>query len=523
MRPEEWQQVQALFNQAVALAPPEREAWLEEVCGGDSELREEVRALLAGHQAELRFEGRQIPRRIGPYELLEEIGRGGMGSVYKAQRADEEVPVAVAIKLVRPGMDTEFLLSRFRRERQALARLSHPNIARLLDGGTTESGIPYIVMEYINGAWITEHCRALSLPVRERVRLFLPVCSAVDYAHRNFVIHRDLKPGNILIDTTGAPKLLDFGLCKLLHTETPAVEESQTRGWRLLTPDYASPEQVLGEAISPSSDVYSLAVVLYELLAERPAHRVEKYTPVGIEEAICRREIALPSVAAVHDGLSRQLKGDLDNILMRALQKDPSRRYESAAAFAQDLERYLHDLPVMARPETHLYRARKFVKRHRLLVGATTSVVLALGIGVGVAWQQTQIAREHARQARDLVQSSLFDAQDALRELPGATRARQVMLDAAVRYLDTLAATNPTDPDQWRDLASGYRRVGDLHGGGSLPGNSGRGDPTAALASYRKSLTYLDKLLARDPGDQRALADREAIRSDIDSLETSRP
>ena len=274
LTPENWKRLEALLDQVVDMPVEQRAAWLDEACSGDGELRAQIDELLrqegSGGSGELiepvsplaagalSFEGRAIPARLGPYELIEQIGRGGMGAVYKARRVDAEYRSTVAIKLVRPGMDSDFVLSRFRRERQTLAKLSHPNIARLLDGGTADprtgedtpgaGGVPYIVMEHITGAVISEYCRARRLSVRQRVELFLPICAAVEYAHRNFVIHRDIKPGNILVDETGTPKLLDFGICKLFLADQPepgaTVDMTLTQGMGLMTPDYASPEQV---------------------------------------------------------------------------------------------------------------------------------------------------------------------------------------------------------------------------------------------------------------------------------------
>src|SRR5262249_36897464 len=236
-------------------------------------------------------------KRVGPYRLVRELGRGGMGTVYLAERDDEQYQTKVAIKRVGPGMDTDFILQRFRQVRQILARLQHPNIARLLEGGATGDGLPYIVMEYIEGSWITDYCNAHTLGIEERLALFLNVCSAVEYAHRQFVVHRDIKPGNILVDESGAPKLLDFGICKLLHAGRVEAAETIDGGMRMMTPDYASPEQIRGDRITVASDVYSLAAVLYELLTGAKPHRIEKNTPQAIERAICEQDVVRPSEA----------------------------------------------------------------------------------------------------------------------------------------------------------------------------------------------------------------------------------
>jgi len=297
-----------------------------------------------------------------------------MGTVFLAERDDDQYKASVAIKLVRPGMDTEFILARFRRERQTLARLQHPNIARLLDGGTTRDGLPYIVMEYVDGPAITQHAEQQKLGVTARVVLFLSVCSAVDYAHRNFVIHRDLKPGNVLVDSQGVAKLLDFGICKLLHSDTiSAVSGSETMHG-LMTPNYASPEQFRGEAVSLLSDVYSLGVLLYELLTGKCPRRFTGFTAQDSAGASTQDEILLPSAAVDDKALARQLSGDLDNILMRALDAETQRRYESAALLADDLRRYLLHEPVRARPQTWRYRTLKFARRNQARVTAAAAV-----------------------------------------------------------------------------------------------------------------------------------------------------
>jgi eukaryotic-like serine/threonine-protein kinase len=358
-----WARIEQLFNEALAIPESERDAWLDARCASDTALRAEVASLLAsdrqaagssidsqvkraivefGAAAHTSVEG----RRFGPYRLIRELGRGGMGAVYLAIRDDQEYEAEVAIKIVRPGLDTDFILRRFRRERQILARLQHPNIARLLDGGT-EDGIPYLVMEYIRGSWITRYASEKRLSLRDRLRLFLHVCAAVSHAHRNFIVHRDLKPGNILIDENGIPKLLDFGVSKLLLSNP--IDSSETQTVPMLTPAYASPEQVVGEAVTIVSDVYSLGVVLYELLTGVMAHRIEQRTPLTLERAICLEPTVAPSAAVVDDPeLARQLKGDLDNIILHAMQKQPERRYASVEQLALDIQRQLDNLPVTA-------------------------------------------------------------------------------------------------------------------------------------------------------------------------------
>jgi eukaryotic-like serine/threonine-protein kinase len=308
----EWDQVQRIFLKVVDLAPTARSTVLEQMCDGEPELRAEVESLLRTDETSesglgiafasaIRTEAVSLlgrsgveGKRLGAYRLIREIGRGGMGCVYLAQRADEQYESDVAIKVVRPGLDTDFILRRFRRERQILARLHHPNIAQLFDGGT-ENKVPYLVMEYVQGSRITKYVEDRRLSVEDRVRLFLPVCSAVEYAHRAFIVHRDLKPGNILVDAAGTPKLLDFGLSKLLHSEPPDPADPQEPV--MATPDYASPEQIMGDPVTAASDVYSLGAVLYELLSGARPHRIERAGPAALQHAICVEPTMPPSAA----------------------------------------------------------------------------------------------------------------------------------------------------------------------------------------------------------------------------------
>src|SRR5215813_6336564 len=313
--PDRWRKFEEIFHEALERPESERDAWLRFACNDDPDLYAEVRSLLeSDREAAGVFVGSKVEqavvelgaetqpkiagRRLGPYRLIRELGVGGMGMVCLAARDDQQYESEVAIKLVRPGLDTDFILRRFRRERQILARLQHPNIARLLDGGTAEDGTPYLVMEYIQGAWITTYAAKQRLSVEQRLQLFLPVCAAVEHAHRHFIVHRDLKPGNILVDQSGVPKLLDFGVSKLLLSGEGNMSDTQAVG--MMTPDYASPEQILGNPVTILSDVYSLGAVLYELLSLALPHQIDKCTPLALERAICLDETIPPS-GAVRD------------------------------------------------------------------------------------------------------------------------------------------------------------------------------------------------------------------------------
>jgi tetratricopeptide (TPR) repeat protein/tRNA A-37 threonylcarbamoyl transferase component Bud32 len=432
------------------------------------------------------------PPRVGPYRLVRELGRGGMGTVFLAERDDDQYRAKVAVKLVRPGMDTEFILARFRRERQTLARLQHPNISRLLDGGTTEHGLPYIVMEYIDGPWITTYADRHQFGLQARLRMFQDVCSAVDYAHRNLIVHRDLKPGNMLVDAAGVPKLLDFGICKLLMSESPADTMAPP-----MTPSYASPEQIRGEAATILSDVYSLGAVLYELLTGRGPRRFDNLTPVGIQRAL-EVSIVTPSAAVGDKRLARQLAGDVDSVVMHALDADPQHRYESAAQLAEDLRRYLRHEPVRARAPSLGYRASKFVRRHRVGVTAAAIMFVALAVGLAISTYEARIASVRLEQVRTLANRLVFDLHDAIHDLPGSTKARQIIVQTGLEYLKSAVESAKGNPAAQVELAKAYRRLGDVQGDIN---SSNLGDAASALSHYRSAQALLDEAIRGAPND----------------------
>jgi len=429
MEADRWQQVKAALGEAMALGATARAAYLERLGENDPALRQEVESLLrADEEAGTGFlespaaavletsppPSAHVGRRLGPYQLLEEIGAGGMGEVYRAVRVDEEYVHQVAVKLVRAGVDAQLVGPRLRTERQILAAFQHPNIARLLDGGTTEDGIPYLVMELIEGEPITDYCDRHGLDLEARLRLFLLVCSAVQYAHQRAVIHRDLKPSNILVTADGVPKLLDFGIAKILEPGAiPARSDLTINAVRLLTPDYASPEQLKGEPVSAASDVYSLGVVLYELLTgfkpytERSRALSDAQTaaprPAPVRPSVAARSRDIASVIRQNSSekLSRRLRGDLDNIVLMALRQEAERRYATVDRLAEDIRRHLSHMPVMARKPTLGYRASMFVARHKVGVAATTLTVLALITGIVMTARETFIARAALARAED--------------------------------------------------------------------------------------------------------------------------
>ncbi len=425
MDPERWHHVDRLFAEALDRPPAERPAFLGAACAGDTALRREVERLLAadeqgsrfltgtpGELLDLELDDRREGERLGPYRLLRRIGSGGMGTVYLARREDEHYQRDVAIKVLRSGLASTESYHRFIAERQILARLEHPNIARLYDGGSTADGRPYLTMELIDGIPVDQYCDQHRLTVDQRLALFQKICAAVQHAHQNLLVHRDLKPGNILVTPEGEPKLLDFGIAKRLAPEPGGVFQQTRTGLRMMTPSYASPEQVRGEAITTASDVYSLGVLLAELLAGRSPFPATTDVPYEIERAICEQEPERPSIALFRHGppsakdvaqarktrpqtLRHRLQGDLDNIVLMALRKEPRRRYGSAAALARDLEKHLQDLPVLARPDTLRYRTRKLLRRHRTAVSAAAVVILLVAVFVAsLVAQRRQLAQE---------------------------------------------------------------------------------------------------------------------------------
>ncbi|MEZ4699753.1 MAG: serine/threonine-protein kinase [Rhodothermales bacterium] len=422
MTPDRWQHIQALFEEAAGLEAGARDAFLASIT--DGEARDEVASLLRHAEGEgmldelsnmlvepLRstlqrdaYEG----RRIGNYRVLRKLGEGGMGVVYLGERADGQFEQRVALKLVRSGLGTGSLRERFLNERRILARLEHPNIARLLDGGFTEDGTPYYAMEYVEGEPIDAYCASRGLSVRKRVALFAAVADAVQHAHQKLIVHRDLKPSNVYVTADGSVKLLDFGIAKAFDAEGQSGPEASTR-WlgRVMTPEYASPEQVRGEAVGTATDIYSLGVILYELLARRRPYAIQApASPSEVERIVCATDPPRPSTAVTKDGparaqdagvkaLRRALSGDLDTIVMKALEKEPERRYGTAGALAADLRRYLKGKPVEARPATLSYRAVKFVRRHRLGVAAMTLFLCSvIAGGLGMYWQSRRVLAE---------------------------------------------------------------------------------------------------------------------------------
>jgi serine/threonine protein kinase/Flp pilus assembly protein TadD len=488
LTPERWQQIKTVLEDALERKGDDRTAFLAETCADDDELREEVESLLASEDEVEDFIETPVFRihpdgweplaageRIGAYRVLREIGRGGMGSVYLAERADEVFEKQVAVKVVRRGMDTDEIVRRFHSERLLLARLDHPNIARLFDGGTTEDGRPYFVMEYVEGQPIDQYCDERKLPTRERLELFRQVCSAVHFAHQNLIVHRDLKPGNILVTAEGVPKLLDFGIAKLLGPDEDLLAPTRL-DQRPMTPEYASPEQVRGDLVTTASDVYGLGVLLYVLLTGHRPYRAATGDPQSLAKAILDSDPPRPSTAVgrtveevtpeavsrVRDGeerlLRRRLAGDLDNIVLMAMRKEPQRRYASVDQLSNDIGRHLQNLPVIARKDTLGYRTAKFVGRHKL--GLTVAALFLLMIaGFAVSWQRAVRERERSDVISKFLED-LFTNPDPSRARGQEITARQV-LDAGVQAINTDLQDQPElRADLLATMGRVYRKLG---------------------------------------------------------------
>jgi tetratricopeptide (TPR) repeat protein len=568
--PGNWDKVREIFFAAADLPAGQQHGFLETACAGDPDLRREVDSLLVADRTDsqdidlaLRAAAQKligadpvIGGRFGPWRVSREIGRGGMGVVYLAVRDDAQFQKQAALKFLKAGMDTVELLHRFRQERQIMASLEHPYVARLLDGGTTPEGRPFLVMEYVEGQRIDIWCRDRGYSVEDRCRLFLKVCEAVSYAHRNLVVHRDLKPGNILIAADGSPKLLDFGVAKLLAADR---DPELTASGLAVTPDYASPEQILGQPITTAADIYSLGAILYQLLSCTKPHRLGSNTPAEVQRAICQTQVPRPSAAVdprlPHAArLGRRLAGDLDNIVMMALRKEPERRYSSVEQFADDVRRHLDGHPVRARRNSTAYRARKFLQRRRWELAGAAIVVASLIAGMLMAlsqWRQAETARRAAESQRrvaeaqravavrersraeaarlseaqqhriadeqrdvavrersraeqrltallDLADRTLFDIHDAIATLPGTVAARQRMVKTTLDYLEHLENSHGLDDRLRLVLSSAYLKIGVIQGDPSGPSLQ---DSEGALRCYRKAEAVLAPLYGRRKDD----------------------
>ena len=530
---ERFRRLRAIFDVVAETPPGERQRALQELCRGDPDLRAEAEALLAAESGASAFleglsqaAGAAMPsllgRQLGAYRIERKLGEGGMSTVYEAVRTDLAYQQRVAIKVFGFSPDRADLLLRFQAERQILASLRHPAIARLLDGGATEEGLPYLVMELIAGVPVDRYCEEQGLTLGARIDLFLLVCEAVAFAHRNLVVHRDLKPANILVDGDGAPKLLDFGIAKLLAGAPLPFGAQETRtGQRLMTPQYASPEQVTGGPVTTATDVYSLGVLLYGLLAGRLPYRIDAERPGELERVIAEQQPEPPSQVAP-PALRRSLKGDLDNIVLTALRKEPQQRYPAVDLLAEDLRRHRQGLPVSALPATFGYRLRKFVGRYPLAVAAwSATFLLILGLAVTMTFQSIRLRRERDRavQVTDFLEN-VFKGSDA-EESPGKDLSARELLDrGGAKVLAQLEGQPETEAALALTIGKAYRSLGLYDKAAPLFERSlalrqqrlGETDPGVAECLDNLADVYLrrDEISKAEPAARRALAIRRA-------------
>ncbi|MCD9185933.1 MAG: serine/threonine-protein kinase [Pyrinomonadaceae bacterium] len=552
---QEWLEISDVFHSIVELSKSEREAVLSSIT--DERKRAEIEKLLIANDAEQSFLESsplkaiqseevlpQMPEKIGRYKILEQIGRGGMGAVYLAER--EDLKKKVALKIIKRGMDTDEILRRFQTERQILANLEHSNIARLLDGGVSEDGLPFIVMEYVDGKDLLDFCAEKDLSLNAKLDLFRKICAAVSYAHQNLVVHRDLKPSNILVNKNGEPKLLDFGISKLLTNETNETGTATSLG--MMTPNYASPEQFRGETVSTATDIYSLGVILFELLTGNLPYEIRSKRFEEAARIVAETEPRKPSSIiqdskfkiqdsssengyrfqtedsnATDDKLKTKnqnqntnpkskiwnpkfLRGDLDNIILKALRKEPERRYSSVEQFSEDIRRHQIGFPVTARPDTFSYRASKFFQRNRIGVVSAGLIFLALIGGViGTSWQAVRAERQRALaekrfgDVRQLANNAVFKYYEQIKDLDGATEARETLVKDATEYLDKLAQDAKGDVSLQKDLVKAYFRLGDVLG--APHANANTGDTAGALENYGKADKIINDLLTESPNE----------------------
>ena len=566
MQPENWKKVKDLLDQALQLDIQERLEFITN-SGFSPEIRNEVESLLSFEQESEHlmrlsavefsrdfFNGHNDPgsligHTIGVYRIVSELGFGGMGAVYLAERADEKFEQKVALKLLKREMNTALLRKRFQQEREILASLDHPNIARLVDAGTTDDQIPFFAMDYVDGLPIDNYCNKGQLDLNARLDLFRQICSTVDFAHRSLIVHRDLKPSNILVTADGTPKLLDFGISKILSDDRDNFNAATVTQLGAMTPGYASPEQLQNRSVTTSTDIYSLGVILYELLCGHRPFEAKESNVNEIYQAVIGLDPPPPSSVvetaglipppltaevaadeihymdgsrsiATRGGLARNtlasmpaikphyLRGDLDTIILKALKKEPERRYLSAQSFADDIKRHQDGLPVTARPDTLYYRAEKFIKRNRYFVLAASMVLLAVIGGIVATLWQARVARAERSRAekrfnevRRLANSYLFDVYPEIENLEGSLKAREVIVTNALQYLDSLYSEVGDDVELKAELATAYEKIGDVQG---AMNNSSLGEIQAGLNSYYKARNLRESVYAADTGNQEA-------------------
>lgn len=530
MEAEQWTIVAGLFHQALELPVDERDQFIGLVEKEHPDLIEELNRMLNSHYASGTFlTGTALDdiivqkgERIGPWKVLEEIGRGGMSSVYLAERSDGSFSRKVAIKFLHgliPGRD---MVARLKAEQNILARLDHKNICKLLDAGINDDGRPFFIMEYIDGVPVDTWCRNEKLTISDKLDLFLQICDAVQYAHQHLIVHRDLKPSNILVDRDGTVKLLDFGIAKMLEQDTGHDIPKTHTGLYLMTPEYASPEQVNLDPITTASDVYTLGLLLCEMLTGFLPYDVSKKSPAEVSRIVTDMEPVKPSTLVQRShktetqnrnsqeiapqqarNLAKTLKGDLDNIVLKALRKVPERRYSSVEQLKLDISNYRSNKPVSARAESFGYRAGKFIRRNKTGVGFTSVLFFILMASTaislrqaGIAEEQRQIAEQRFEDVRKLAGSILFEFHDSIADLPGSTAAREVIVDRALDYLGQLSVQDASNTELSIELAAAWQRIGDVQGN---PTNANLGRQNDAIVSYKNGLDLLEEVLRTDP------------------------
>src|ERR1700733_1142721 len=525
MQTNRWSLIEDVFQGALERPFAERKQYLADACGDDPELLSEVESLLENdHDAESALRSlvaddltemtknslsSDLGSQVGPYLLVRELDSGGMGVVYLAVRSDDHYFQIVAIKMIRKGLDSVELVQRFRVERQILATLNHPNIGAILDGGETKDARPFIVMEYVEGQPITLASEGRALSIRQRIELFRSLCSAVHYAHQKLIIHRDIKPSNVMVTPEGVVKLIDFGTSKPLEPQTVLRDDNVTEsGIRLMTPDYASPEQVQGRQLTTATDVYSLGVLLFELLTGSRPYSLRDLSPFAAERVLIEQNSRKPSsVPNLSRRGRKEIAGDLDRIVLMAMNYEPAQRYLSVQHLDEDLLRYLQGRPIAAGIASPLYTLKKFVQRNKTVVLTAFAIAAVLIGSVLVYWTQSRKADRRVAQVRTLANSAITDMTDKLQHSSASIETQAALFHSALTYLDELRRSTGNDPRLLLELSKAYVRVGDLEGSPFVAnlGNSG-----TAVTSYQKAWQAAREAHARMPGDESTQALIEA-------------
>lgn len=508
MDKQHWGLLKSILEGALELKESEIDDYLIKSSNGDTQLLAELRSMLfnqsgvteaiENHQISPLFLLPNLEGEIfGQYRLLRKLGSGGMGVVYLAERIDGEYDQKVALKILQNRFQHESFIQKFKNEKQILANLIHPNIVRILDGGTSKHDWPYLVMEYVEGISITDFISEEDLSLKEKLKLFERLCQVISFAHQNLIIHRDIKPVNILVNKDGELKLLDFGIAKLINSDSQNTHETQQI---MLTPDYASPEHITGSLLSASSEVYSLGVLLYEMITGSNPFDYHGKNISEIIETICKVE-PLPPSALLEKKLGarsevQKLKGDIDNICLQSLRKNPKERYQSVYLLSQDILKFLNNHPVTATKGKWQYRSRKFVERNWTGIATAAGILGIILIGLFSSLHQANKAQKMFVDLRSLTGSMLFEFHDAIQNLPGATDARVLVVSKALTYLDKMSKGNKDDDELMFEVASGYEKIGQIQGN-TYYANLGLTDE--ATTSYLKATKISEALVKKNP------------------------